>query len=50
VAPPLTTVVNPAYEMGRQCGRLLLDRLIEGYDGPPRSVVVPTHLIIRATA
>ncbi|MEN3269281.1 LacI family DNA-binding transcriptional regulator [Pseudonocardia sp.] len=50
VAPPLTTVVNPAYEMGRQCGRLLLDRLVEGYGGPPRSVVVPTHLIIRATA
>ena len=23
VAPPLTTVVNPAYEMGRNCGRLL---------------------------
>jgi LacI family transcriptional regulator len=50
VAPALTTVVNPAYEMGRECGRLLLDRLVGGYDGPPRAVVVPTHLVTRATA
>jgi LacI family transcriptional regulator len=50
VAPPLTTVVLPAYEFGRQSGRLLLDRLIDGFDGPPRTVVVPTQLAVRATA
>ena len=50
VAPPLTTVVNPAYEMGRECGRLLVERLVDGYDGPPRALVVPTHLVVRATA
>jgi DNA-binding LacI/PurR family transcriptional regulator len=50
VAPPLTTVVLPAHEFGRQSGRLLLDRLIDGFDGPPRTVVVPTRLAVRATA
>jgi LacI family transcriptional regulator, galactose operon repressor len=50
VAPPLTTVVNPAYEFGLECGRLLLDRLLGTFDGPPRTVVVPTRLVVRATA
>ena len=50
VAPPLTTVANPAYEFGRQTGQLLLDRLLDRYDGPPRTVVVPTRLVVRATA
>ena len=50
VAPQLTTVVNPAYEFGRQSGQLLLDRLLGTHDGPPRTVIVPTRLIVRASA
>ena len=50
VTPALTTVLNPAYETGRQCGRLLMDRLVADYDGPPRNVSVPTELIVRASA
>ena len=33
VSPPLTTVVNPAYEAGQAAGRLLLDRMTGRYDG-----------------
>jgi LacI family transcriptional regulator len=50
VVPALTTVFNPAYELGHRSGRLLLDRLTGGYDGPPREVVVPTRLIPRRSA
>ncbi|HEY7401097.1 MAG TPA: LacI family DNA-binding transcriptional regulator [Actinomycetota bacterium] len=50
VTPDLTTVVNPAYEMGRACGRLLLERMSGADDGPRREVVIPHRLIPRASA
>ncbi|MHA6630258.1 LacI family DNA-binding transcriptional regulator [Pseudonocardia sichuanensis] len=50
VVPALTTVRNPAYELGRRSGRLLLDRLTGGDDGPPREVLVPTQLVARTSA
>lgn len=46
VAPPLTTVAVPNYEMGLQAGRLLLER-IRNPAAPVRSVVVPTRLLVR---
>ena len=49
VTPALTTVLNPAYQIGQRCGRLLVDRMAGGYQGPPREVVVPTQLIVRAS-
>jgi LacI family transcriptional regulator len=49
VQPALTTVVIPAYEMGQQCGRLLLARMTPGAGGPAREVVVPTRLIVRSS-
>jgi LacI family transcriptional regulator len=49
VSPPLTTVVNPAYEAGRAAGRLLGDRLTEGYTGDRREVVLPSRLVERGS-
>jgi LacI family transcriptional regulator len=50
VTPDLTTVVNPADEMGRACGRLLLERMAGGHRGARREVVIPHRLIPRASA
>jgi LacI family transcriptional regulator len=50
VTPDLTTVVNPAYEMGRTCGRLLLERMTGRRDGTRVEVVVPHRLVPRASA
>lgn len=50
VTPDLTTVLNPAYEMGHVCGRLLLERMSGTHRGPRREVVVPHRLIRRASA
>ncbi len=49
VSPPLTTVVNPAYEAGRAAGRLLGDRLTEGYTGERREVVLRSRLVERGS-
>jgi LacI family transcriptional regulator len=50
VTPDLTTVVNPAYEMGHECGRLLLERMAGTDHVPRREVVVPHRLIPRGSA
>jgi LacI family transcriptional regulator len=50
VTPDLTTVVNPAREMGQACGRLLLDRMTGEHAGAGREVVIPHRLISRASA
>jgi LacI family transcriptional regulator len=50
ITPDLTTVVNPAYEMGRACGRLLLERMTGRRAGGRVEVVVPHRLVPRASA
>jgi LacI family transcriptional regulator len=45
----LTTVSQPAYDLGHESARLLLSRL-NGYSGSPRTVVLPTFLDIRASS
>jgi LacI family transcriptional regulator len=45
----LTTVSQPAYDLGHESARLLLSRL-KGYSGSPRTVVLPTSLNIRASS
>lgn len=45
----LTTVSQPAYDLGHESARLLLSRLA-GYSGPPRTVVLPTSLNVRASS
>lgn len=44
--PPLTTVRQPAYEMGREAARLLVE-FVRGTGGSPRDVVLPAELVIR---
>jgi DNA-binding LacI/PurR family transcriptional regulator len=44
--PKLTTIHQPAQEMGKQAARLLFD-LIEDQSMLPQSVVLPTELIVR---
>jgi LacI family transcriptional regulator len=53
LTPPLTTVVNPAYEVGQAAGRLILERMIEGKDAVPegasRRVVLPCRIAERSS-
>lgn len=46
--PPLTTVRQPARDLGAETARLLLGR-IRGLPDPARELVLPTELIIRAS-
>ncbi|MGW1681260.1 LacI family DNA-binding transcriptional regulator [Saccharopolyspora sp. NPDC002376] len=50
VSPALTTVLNPAREIGRTAARMLLDRLDEEETGPAREVVLAHQLISRESA
>lgn len=50
VTPDLTTVVNPAYQMGRAAGRLLLERMGEEEPRPRAQVVIPHRLVPRSSA
>jgi LacI family transcriptional regulator len=46
LTPALSVVQQPAEMLGREAARLLFERL-KGENGKPRSVVLPTSLIIR---
>lgn len=46
--PPLTVVAQPAYEMGETAASILLER-IRDPEQPPRTVVLDTRLIVRAS-
>ncbi|GIH07126.1 catabolite control protein A [Rhizocola hellebori] len=50
VSPQLTTMANPAREIGRACARLLLDRVSGAESGPGREIVIPARLIRRESA
>jgi len=50
VHPPLTTVVNPSYDIGVSAGKLLLSRLSGEYDGDGREVGLPCLLVVRESA
>ena len=45
----LTTVGQPAYDLGHESARLLLSR-IQGYSGSARTVLLPTTLNVRASS
>jgi LacI family transcriptional regulator len=49
LSPPLTTVRQPIYEIGRAAGELVV-RQIRGIAGGPRHVVIPAELIVRDSA
>ena len=50
VTPQLTTVRNPAYEVGSTAGDLILSRMSGRYVGAGRTVVLPCSLVQRGTA
>jgi len=50
VHPPLTTVLNPAYAIGVNAGRLLVSRLSGEYDGEGREIGLPCPLVVRESA
>ncbi len=45
---PLTTIAQDPYQLGFEAARLLLER-IEGETSPARRVILPTHLVVRAS-
>ncbi len=47
--PPLTVVAQPTYEIGQTAAELLLRR-VAGEKFPPRHVVLPAELIVRASS
>ncbi|MBM7783424.1 LacI family DNA-binding transcriptional regulator [Tenggerimyces flavus] len=49
VMPALTTVRNPAYEIGSNAGELLLGRMNGDFTGPARTVKLPCPLVERAS-
>jgi LacI family transcriptional regulator len=50
VHPPLTTVLNPAYDIGASAGRLLVSRLSGEYDGDGREIGLTCPLVVRGSA
>jgi LacI family transcriptional regulator len=50
VTPALTTVVNPARQVGRACGEALLRQLTAGEAEPPREIVIANSLVRRESA
>jgi len=52
VNPPLTTVYQPAYEMGKRAAELLLEQIRSKNqtEGPKTREVFPTRLIVRGSA
>jgi DNA-binding LacI/PurR family transcriptional regulator len=50
VTPRLTTVQNPARDIGKACGDLLLGRMTGDYTGVQREVRIPNRLIVRESA
>ncbi|WP_432163604.1 LacI family DNA-binding transcriptional regulator [Streptomyces tendae] len=50
VTPRLTTVVNPATEVGDACARTILWRVENGPAAPFRRIVLQTRLVVRESA
>jgi DNA-binding LacI/PurR family transcriptional regulator len=46
LSPPLTTIAQPAYDMGKEATQLLLRRLSEP-DAPVRTIMLKPQLVVR---
>ncbi len=49
LTPPLTTVAQNAYQLGETTAHLLIDT-IEGQVTEPKSIIIPTELVIRESS
>jgi len=49
IRPPLTTVRQPAYELGRVAATLLIERIAHP-DAPHQPSVLPCQLVVRASS
>ncbi|MBU1612396.1 MAG: substrate-binding domain-containing protein, partial [Proteobacteria bacterium] len=50
LAPPLTTVFQPAHQMGKTAFALLMEELEKADRFEPRTVILPTELIVRGSS
>lgn len=50
VTPALTTVVNPAIDIGRTAARILAERMTGRHDGPVRTLTLPSPLVVRGSS
>jgi DNA-binding LacI/PurR family transcriptional regulator len=48
-SPPITAVAQPAHEIGRRAARRLLERIRGTRRSRPRTELLPTELIVRAS-
>jgi LacI family transcriptional regulator len=48
LSPPVTVVAYDPVDLGRRAARLICERL-DGDDGPPRQIVVPTEVVPRGS-
>lgn len=48
--PPLTTILQPAYDMGKQAAQLLFDHLAGKAPEVNKEIVLPSRLVIRASS
>lgn len=48
LSPPLTSVQNAGWQLGEQ-GAMLLMRLIENHEEPPRRILLPAHPVLRGS-
>lgn len=49
ITPSLTTILHPAYEVGRQAAQLLVQRMQNTYAGEGRTIMLPCQLVIRSS-
>lgn len=47
--PPLTTIINPSYKIGKKTAEILIDK-IEGREDKPRQITFPAHLVKRGSS
>ena len=50
VDPPISVVVQPAYQVGARAAELLVQRIGGRSKAPARTVVLPTELVVRASS
>lgn len=50
MAPPMSVVTQPAYQIGKEAAELVLLRMAGEVDAPPREIALDTELVVRASS